>query len=137
MVAKAETQAPAPQPGTFAFTKIKQEEVVSRARAGASLPASALAAFRAVHESCIGSASEYFAVPGEDEDARKKWLRGIRAAVRDLRATHDDGTELYPYGRKLLLGQTTGGLPIWAIGGAAKQRKPWVPKNKREAATQA
>lgn len=126
---KTDTKAPetpaAPAQTTFAgFVAVPKDKVATKARAGASLPASALEAVQAIHAATIGTASDFFAVPGDDEKARQKWLRGLRAAATDLRHKGDDGAEMYPHGRRLIVGEAEG-APVWSLGGAAKERKPW------------
>ena len=106
------------------FVAVPSDKVATRSRAGASLPTSAIAALQAIHAATISIASDFFAVPGDDEATRKKWLRGLRAAASDLRYTGDDGAELYPHGRRLIVGDAAG-APVWSLGGAAKPRKPW------------
>ena len=111
------------------FTPIDPSRVVIKSRAGAGIPADALAALETIHRATLNVTSDYFATPGDTEQAKKRWLRGLRAAAADLRATDDKGAEVYPLGRKLVVAAGTDGAPVWLLGGAIKPRKPRTPKS--------
>ena len=106
--------------GFAGFAVVSPDDVAPRRRTTA-LPADALDALYDIHAANVGTASPWYAVPGDDEVAQARWLRALKAAAAELRATGGDGQELYPAGRAVLVSTTRStGASVWALGGAKR-----------------
>lgn len=115
-----DTATPAAPAAVFHFQQVAPAVIAGRAATStATLPQQAIDAIAVIHEASIGTASPFYVVPGEDDKGKRKWLRGLRAVGKTLHATNDEGVDIYPVGRKIVVRKTHDGAPVWALGGAA------------------